>query len=40
MRVQCTVHEIPLLSEHMKHQCLLWNSKTFCRRKNLFASVA
>ncbi|KRX76070.1 hypothetical protein T06_13898 [Trichinella sp. T6] len=29
MRVQCTVHEIPLLSEHMKHQCLLWNSKTF-----------
>ncbi|KRZ84978.1 hypothetical protein T08_9748 [Trichinella sp. T8] len=29
MRVQCTVHEIPLLSEHMKHQCLLWNSKSF-----------
>ncbi|KRZ49794.1 hypothetical protein T02_23, partial [Trichinella nativa] len=29
MRVQCTVHEIPLLKKHMKHQCLLWNSKTF-----------
>ncbi|KRX33298.1 hypothetical protein T05_14487, partial [Trichinella murrelli] len=29
MRVQCTVHEIPLLKMHMKHQCLLWNSKTF-----------
>ncbi|KRX51726.1 hypothetical protein T09_6005 [Trichinella sp. T9] len=29
MRVQCTVHEIPLLKKHMEHQCLLWNSKTF-----------
>ncbi|KRZ96493.1 hypothetical protein T08_14810 [Trichinella sp. T8] len=29
MRVQCTVHEIPLLRKHTEHQCLLWNSKTF-----------
>ncbi|KRX62603.1 hypothetical protein T06_7689, partial [Trichinella sp. T6] len=29
MRVQCTVHEIPLSRVHMKLQWLLWNSKTF-----------
>ncbi|KRX57278.1 hypothetical protein T09_8293 [Trichinella sp. T9] len=29
MRIQCTVHEIPLLRKHTEHQCLLWNSKTF-----------
>ncbi|KRX23326.1 hypothetical protein T07_13251 [Trichinella nelsoni] len=29
MRVQCTVHEIPLLRKHMKQQRLLWNSKNF-----------
>ncbi|KRY35447.1 Uncharacterized protein T01_5966 [Trichinella spiralis] len=29
MRVQCTVHEIPLLRKHMKHQFLLWNSINF-----------
>ncbi|OUC47602.1 PAN domain protein, partial [Trichinella nativa] len=29
MRVQCTVHEIPLLRKHMKHQCLLWKSINF-----------
>ncbi|KRY45356.1 hypothetical protein T03_9118 [Trichinella britovi] len=28
MRVQCTVHEIPLLRKHTEHQCLLWDSKT------------
>ncbi|KRY27072.1 hypothetical protein T01_811, partial [Trichinella spiralis] len=39
MRVQCTVHEIPLLRKHMKQQCLLWKSKTlqhcikFCARQ-------
>ncbi|KRZ82275.1 hypothetical protein T08_3182 [Trichinella sp. T8] len=29
MLVQCTVHEIPLLRKHMKHQWLLWNSINF-----------
>ncbi|KRX12934.1 hypothetical protein T07_14012 [Trichinella nelsoni] len=29
IRVQCTVHEIPLRRVDMKHRCLLWNSKTF-----------
>ncbi|KRX19570.1 hypothetical protein T07_13905 [Trichinella nelsoni] len=29
MRVQCTLHEIPLLRKHMKHQCLLWKSMNF-----------
>ncbi|KRY44746.1 hypothetical protein T03_15931 [Trichinella britovi] len=28
MRVQCTVHEIPLRRVHMKRRWLLWNSKT------------
>ncbi|KRZ14825.1 hypothetical protein T11_16641, partial [Trichinella zimbabwensis] len=28
-RLQCTVHEIPLLRVHMKHRSLLWNSIDF-----------
>ncbi|KRZ79769.1 hypothetical protein T10_6395 [Trichinella papuae] len=28
-RLQCTVHEIPLLRVHMKHRSLLWNSINF-----------